>query len=271
MGILEALVLGLVQGLTEFIPVSSSGHLTLVPFIIGWGEPGLAFSVATHIGTLVAVTWFYRERLRALTRTALSFKEAGEHDQRMLRFVAIGTVPAVIVGVIAEAVVADAFQRPVLVSLFLGITGYWLLSTETRVAENEPNLRAIGAMTQRDALGVGIAQAVSVLPGISRSGSTIGAGMRLGLDRAAAANFSFLLSIPIIAGAIVFQIPDMLSEGIAGANALPALVGIISSGISGFFSIRWFIGVLQRNGLRPFGVYCVFAMVAGLLAALARG
>lgn len=278
MSLFQALVLGVVQGATEFIPISSSGHLTLVPFVVGWEEPSLAFDVAVHFGTLVAVVWVFREELRALARTATSWSGSTEEARRPLRLLAIGTVPAVVVGIAFESLVERAFERPVLVSLLLGVTAYFLVSTETVVEQRETDpetgqvpSRGEADVTTRDALVIGAAQAFAILPGISRSGATIGAGMRLGLARGAAARFSFLLSIPVIAGAILAQIPDMLSEGAGGASAAQYLVGILAAGVSGFYSIRWFLGLLERRGLRPFGVYCWIAMAVGVLVALARG
>lgn len=270
MSIFQALVLGLVQGLTEFLPVSSSGHLTLVPFLFGWDEPSLAFVVAVHLGTLAAVVAIFREQVSLLVRTARRRKEAPDYDRRLLRLVVIGTIPAVVVGAVFEGLIGDAFERPVLVSLLLGVTGSLLMSTESRADHREAPRRGDETMSQGDATAIGIAQAIAVLPGISRSGTTISAGMRVGLTRTTAARFSFLLSIPVIAGALIFEIPDMFSEA-GRAGAAPFLFAIVASAVSGFYSIRWFLGMIQRRGLRPFGVYCFLAMVAGLVAALARG
>jgi len=162
----------------------------------------------------------------------------------------------------------------------LGVTGYLLLSAETKfealpVVSGGPGAerrtpRTQEAMTQRDALIVGGWQAFAILPGVSRSGATIGGALRLGFSRQAAARYSFLLSIPVIAGAIVFKLPDMVHK--AGATGVGSfIVGILVSALSGFVAVKWFLRMIRRKGLRPFGVYCFFAMVAGLIAALARG
>ncbi len=270
MSLIEALVLGLVQGLTEFVPVSSSGHLTLVPFIIGWDEPSLAFTVAVHLGTLVAVTWMYRERVRSIIVTALRWKDATEPDRAVLKLVTIATVPAAVIGAAFNGPIGRLFERPVIAAFLLGVTGYFLFATETVVSQREEAAREGEDMNTVDAGVIGLAQAAAILPGISRSGATIGAGMRRGLSREAAAHFSFLMSIPIIAGALLFEIPDMLDEGLAGNGAAFA-VGIVTAGVSGFAAITWFIKVLTRRGLRPFGTYCLLMMTAGLVTALARG
>jgi len=266
----QALILGLVQGLTEFIPVSSSGHLTLVPFIVGWEEPSLAFDVAVHAGTLAAVAWVFRERVADLFRTALHYRSATAFEQRLLKLIVIGTIPAVIVGITLEGPVSSVFERPVLVSFLLGLTGYFLMSTESIIEHREERGRTESQIREVDAGVVGVGQALSVLPGISRSGATIVAGMRMGLDRVAATRFSFLLSVPILLGALLAQLPDMAGEGLAG-DGDAFLVGIVASGVSGFVAVRWFIGVISRRGLRPFGVYLILAMTAGLITALARG
>ena len=270
MSLLHALVLGLVQGLTEFIPVSSSGHLQLVPFLFGWKQPTVAFDVAVHFGTLVAVVYVFRRDVGGWIRTALHWRDASDLDRQLLRLVVIGTIPAVIVGGVLNHWVENVFQRPVVISLLLGVTGYLLLSAETKASERKEPPRAQGTMTNRDAGIIGAWQAFAILPGVSRSGSTIGGAMRLGISRRAAIRYSFMLSIPVIAGAILFKLPDMVHQG--GATGVgPFLIGIVVSGLVGFVAVKWFIRMGRIRGLRPFGIYCFFAMTAGLLTALARG
>jgi undecaprenyl-diphosphatase len=268
--LLHALVLGIVQGLTEFIPVSSSGHLQLVPFIFGWKEPSLAFDVAVHFGTLTAVVYVFRDEVGRMIRTALHWGDSDALDQHMLRVIVIGTIPAIIVGAIFDHWVEKVFQRPVVISLLLGVTGYLLLSAASKSEAREQDARAIGEVTDADAAIVGSWQAAAILPGISRSGATIGGGMRLGLSPTAAARYSFLLSIPVIAGAIVFKLPDMVHK--AGATGVgPFIVAIVMSALSGFVAVKWFLRMIRLKGLRPFALYCFLAMVAGLITALARG
>jgi len=267
--LLHALVLGLVQGLTEFIPVSSSGHLQLVPFVLGWKAPTVAFDVAVHFGTLVAVVYVFHEEVGRLIRTAAHWRDSSDPEQQLLRLIVIGTIPAVIVGAALNHWVESAFQRPVVISGLLGVTGYLLFSAETKAEARKQPARAIDDLTNRDAAIVGGWQAVAILPGVSRSGATIGGAMRLGIDRRSAARFSFLLSIPVIAGAIVFKLPDMAHQAATGLGSF--IVGILVSGLSGFVAVKWFLRMIRLKGLRPFGVYCFLAMVAGLVTALARG
>ena len=270
MSILLALLLGILQGLTEFLPISSSGHLVLVPFILGVQEPTLAFGVAVHVGTLIAVIRVFRDEVGAVIRTVLGWSRAAYPEKELVRRLAIASVPAAIVGAALNGPIEDAFQRPVLVSVLLGVTGFILLSIETRAAGREEPPREGDEMSTKDAVAMGVGQAFAILPGISRSGATIAAGMRMGLSRRAAARFSFLLAIPIIIGATIVSIPDLLNEGFAGSG--PAFViGVVAAAISGAWAIRWFLGLVERRTLRPFGTYLIFAMVAGLLTALARG
>lgn len=270
MSLIQAFILGIVQGLTEFLPVSSDGHLTVVPFIIGWDPPTLAFDVALHIGTLAAVAYVFRAEIAVVVRTILRWREADATQRKLVTLLAIGTVPAVIVGGIFSGAIGDAFERPVLAALFLGVTGMFLLSTETKVAAREDLPRHIDDLAARDAAIIGVAQASALLPGISRSGMTIATGMRLGMTREQAARFSFLLAIPVTVGAILLQAPDMLDElGETGAGAF--LVGIVTSAAAGFWAIRWLLARLRRGNLRPFGIYLVLMMITGFLTALARG
>lgn len=270
MSILQAIVLGLVQGLTEFIPISSTGHLTLIPFMVGWKEPTIAFVVAVHLGTLVAVTYIFRDEVLRLIKTVIGYGRATAEDKRLLRLVIIATIPGIVIALIFKAIAGDTFEGPVLVAIELGINGYFLIWAESKSEFHEAEARDESTITTQDSTVIGIAQGAAVLSGISRSGATIGIAMLRGIERRAAARFSFLLSIPIIAGAILDETPKMLKES-AHTGAAPFLIGIVFSGVAGFISVRWFIGVLSRRGMRPFGTYCMFAMLAGLLTALARG
>jgi undecaprenyl-diphosphatase len=223
-----------------------------------------------HFGTLVAVVYVFRHEVGVWIHTALHWRDSSDVDRKLLRLVVIGTIPAVIVGGVLNHWVESVFQRPVVISLLLGVTGYLLLSAETKASERKEPARAEEEMTDRDAGIIGAWQAFAILPGVSRSGSTIGGAMRLGLSRTAAARYSFMLSIPVIAGAIIFKLPDMFHQ--AGATGVgPFIIGIVVSGLVGFVAVKWFLRMIRIRGLRPFGIYCFFAMTAGLLTALARG
>lgn len=265
MSLFQALILGLVQGLTEFIPVSSSGHLVIVPALLGWPEPSVAFDVFLHGATLLAVIVYFRQELIQL---ATGWAQPGP-ERRLLLLLVIATIPAAIVGGLFERQVSEVFGEPRKVSLLLVGTGVALLVSELiarRRRSDAETSHAMPALARRispvDALAIGAAQAVAVLPGMSRSGWTIGAGLLTGLDRPLAARFSFLLSIPILAGAAAVKVPDLSGTGM-GTGALA--VGGLAALVSGYVSMRGLIAYLQRRGLYPFAVYCV---IAGLLYAL---
>ena len=237
--------------------------------MLGWDEPSVAFIVASHIGTLAAVIWVFRERIVELIRSVVG---AARHpqDRRLVMLLVLGTIPAAIAGAVFNSKVESTFQRPVLVSFLLGVTGWALLSVESAYEERKAEPRGEDSMRLADGAAIGIAQAVAILPGISRSGSTISTGMMLGISRETAARFSFLLSIPIIIGATIVKIPDLVKEGTSGSGGAIVL-GVIAAFATGVLSIRAMLALVAKRGLRPFGVYCFFAMTAGLLTALARG
>lgn len=277
MSALHAFVLAIVQGLTSFVPVSASGHLTLVPFVLGWREPTATFVLAANLGVLIAVTYVLRAQVLALVRAVANYRGAPEGDRLLLRAVAVGILPAVIVGIAAQRAIGDVYGKPVLASVLLGVTGYWLVSCESRRHEREVDpveaqtpLRTEVEIGSSAAVGVGIAQATAVLPGISRTGAAIGEAMRRGMTRDAAVRFAFLLSIPILFGAVVTQIPGALRDPVHG-QALSFAVGLVVSGVVGFFAVGWTMRIVTMRGLRGFGLYCFAAMVAGLITALARG
>ncbi|MEX2554788.1 MAG: undecaprenyl-diphosphate phosphatase [Actinomycetota bacterium] len=269
MSLIQALVLGIVQGLTEFLPVSSDGHLVLVPFIVGWPEPSLAFIVSTHIGTLAALLWVFRARVIEIIRAVIG-GPGREPDRRLAGLIVIGTVPGAVLGGIFASRIETTFERPVIAMLLLGVTGWALLSAESAYEQRKEEPRSEGSLTPMDAGLIGLAQATAILPGISRSGTTIATGMWRGIGRETAARFSFLLAIPITIGAVIVKIPDMIDEGTSGAGGAMAL-GVLTSGVTGVLAIQAMLALVKRRGLRPFGVYCFFAMTAGLLTALARG
>lgn len=269
--LIHALVLGIVQGITEFLPVSSDGHLNLVPFALGWPTPSLAFVVAAHLGTLVALVIVMRARVMSLARTVLAWRTAPAEERALTRLLAISTVPAVVVGLALKGVVEKATERPVVVGILLGVMGYIMLRAEGAAATQDGPGRELGDLTVRDALLIGAAQATALLPGISRSGTTLATSLHLKIDRTAAVRFSFLMAIPVIAGAIVFEIPDMLSEGAVSSDAGAFAIGIVAAGVSGFFAARWLLRSIAERGLRPFGMYCIVASIATMVIALARG
>ena len=242
---LTAAAWGLIQGLTEFLPVSSSGHLVLIPALLGFEEPSLAASVMLHLGTLLAVVAYYRTDLLRL----LHLRRDPE-ARRILLLLAIGTVPAALVGLTLHGPVETVFSEPWLVAVALMVTGAILLFS-LLVGKGVRRL-AEGRWT--DGVVVGLAQAFALLPGISRSGMTIAAGMAQGFQRKEAARFAFLLSIPAIAGAALLDGMDLVERG---GFTSDLLLGMAVAAVVGYLAIAGLIRVLVRVGLLPFALYCL--------------
>ena len=262
---LQALILGLVQGATEFLPISSSGHLVLVPWLLDWQNPGLAFGAMLHLGTLLAVVAFFWRDLRDLVVAGvMNLKErslAGKPHRRMVWLIVIGTLPAAVLGLALEDFFEALFGAPMWVGLLLAGTGT-LLAVSERGSRRRLHMLELGWV---DALVVGLGQAIAIAPGISRSGATISAGLWRGLRREEAARFSFLLSIPIIFGAGLFELKDLLGTSWVVESPLTLAIGFTSAAISGFLSIRFLLGYLRTRSLYPFAIYC---WAAGLLSIL---
>jgi undecaprenyl-diphosphatase len=265
--VLEAIVLGAVQGLTEFIPISSSGHLVVVPELVGWDQPGLAFDVLLHVASLLALLVYFSGDLVDLARGTI----AGDHSsRRLLLLLAIGTVPAVIAGVLLSDYFEESFTDAKPAALQLLITAVILVAAEIvfryqerRAAERGARLRDVGDLEIPDATAVGVAQAVAIIPGISRSGATIGAGLSLGIARDAAARFAFLLAIPALFGAALVQLPELGGTRL-GAGA--GVAGFVSSLVTSYAAIWGLIRYLRTNTLYPFAIYCALAGIAFYLA-----
>ena len=249
----EAAFWGLVQGLTEFLPVSSSGHLVIVPAALEMEDPDLAITAVLHLGTLLAVVAYYRADLARLARF--------RHDptaRRIIWLLALGTVPAAVLGIAFESTLDDLFDSPTAVGWALIGTGLILLAS----ARFRSRQRRLDAATPRDALVVGAAQAAALVPGISRSGATITAGLAAGFDRVEAARFSFLLSIPAITGGGLLQAIDLAGQG---GLRLEVFVGAAVAAVSGYLAIAVLIRLLTRVGLVPFTAYCFLVGIASVL------
>ena len=262
MTVFQALVLGILQGLAEFLPISSSAHLALAPWILHWPDPGLAFDVALHFGTLIAVLWFFRAEWVALVIAArdILVKRRVETDrERRVVFLIIATIPGAIAGLAFEKQAESAFRAPWLVAVALIVMGVVLWAVDRFAADD----RSLASMRWTDALLIGLAQMFAIIPGVSRSGSTITGGRALRFNREDAAVFSFLMSMPIIAAAAVLKMPQALRE--QGLSA-PMIVGILSSAISGWLAIRGLLRVVTRHSYGVFAVYRVVLGVAVLIA-----
>ena len=247
---LTAALWGLIQGLTEFLPISSSGHLVLVPAIFGFEEPGLAASVMLHLGTLIAVVAYYRRDLLRLLHL-----RSDPEARRILMLLLVGTVPAAIIGLSLKGPIEAVFTKPWLVALALMVTGAVLLFSGL-VGRG---VRRLASGRWPDGLVVGLAQAFALLPGISRSGMTITAGMAQGFTRTEAARYAFLLSIPAIAGAGLL---DGLEMADRGGFSWDLLVGMGVAAVVGYAAIWGLIRVLARVGLLPLALYCLGAGAA---------
>jgi undecaprenyl-diphosphatase len=291
--VLEAVVMGLVQGLTEFLPVSSSGHLTIVPYLLDWEQPPLAFDVALHAATLLAVVAYFAGDLWSLLTRSLGRGGASRAQTRQARttvgLLALASVPAAAFGLLLEETFEETFSDPRLAAVFLFVTAAVLLGAEAihkrRAAAaagvgpdelSDAQARAdlgrdVSTTGTGDALAMGFAQAAAIFPGVSRSGATIAAGMARGLSREGAARFSFLLSIPVIAGAFVLKLPDLtgssLDASVYGGGAI--IAGMVAAAVSGYWAIRFLLALVVGNTLRGFAVYVVafglFTLAAALL------
>ncbi|MCH7668226.1 MAG: undecaprenyl-diphosphate phosphatase [Acidobacteria bacterium] len=241
---LDAIIWGLTQGLTEFLPVSSSGHLVLVPALLGRPSPDLATAAFLHLGTLVAVLIYFRVEVGQMLRLT--------HDGRkMLKLVAVGTIPAAVIGLLFRGALGRFVESPRAVAVSMLLLGMGLLSTRF-IATRE---RKVADLRVPDAVAIGLAQAVALIPGVSRSGTTIAAAMMRGVDKAEAARFSFLLGIPAIAGAGLIETIDLTNTD-AGIT-LTMAVGVLVAGVSGYLAIAGLLSLIRRTGLVPFGAYCI--------------
>lgn len=269
MSFLQAVILGLLQGVTEFVPVSSSAHLVLVPWLLGWPSPGLAFDTFLHLGTLAAVLAVFWRDLVTLARSWLASLRPGSATtphSRMAWALIIGTIPAVALGVVAESYVETLFETPGAVAALLLVTGALLLTSEWSARRSPP----LEEIRPRHAAVIGLFQGLAIAPGISRSGATISAGRFLGLPRAEAARFSFLLAVPVIAGAGATQALKLMDSGLSGESVGLLAAGFLAAFVSGYLVIRGLLSYLQRRGLLPFAIYCTVAGALGLAFWLLR-
>ena len=285
--IFQAIILGIVQGLSEFIPISSSAHLIIVPWLLGWNDPvldSLSFDVALHLGTLVALLLFFAadwvRLIRAGVASIVERKIGGDVDRRLAWLIVIGTIPGGITGVLAETAVEELFHKPnvpiaqtamIVMALIIALLGAILFVAE-RVARH---VRGMKDLTLKDSIVIGLAQAFAIFPGVSRSGSTITAGLFLGLERETAARFSFLLSAPIIAGAgakSLFNIYSAFKAGqLAQDELVLFLVGFVAAALSGYLCIKFLLQYLQRNSTALFVFYRWALAIVVLAVAVLRG
>lgn len=258
MDLIQIFILALLQGLTEFLPISSSAHLILLPKLLGWEDQGLAFDVAVHVGTLGAVVLYMRREITPMVRDwthSLKTRQQTGHS-RLAWGVIIGTVPAVVAGLLMKETVETVLRSPLVIAwatLGFGIL-LWISDYNAKCDKKEHGL------SWRDCLMIGLAQALALIPGTSRSGITITAGLMLGLDRQAAARFSFLLSIPLIFGAGLLKTKDLIEQSIP-VDWFALAAGTMLSGFSAYFCIHFFLALLQRVTMLPFVIYRIFLAI----------
>ena len=252
MNLLEAVILGIVQGAGEFLPISSSGHLIAVPWLLGYEEHSLAFDVALHLGTLVAVAGaLLGDWVRMIGGAFTSLRTQGNpfasEDGRRLGFLAVASIPGGIFGLLLNDLAESTFRSPLLVALTMTVMGLILWLTDARSS----NERGIEGWTLRDALIMGFAQALALVPGVSRSGATISAARFLGYERNTAARLSFLMALPVTLGAVILKVPKMLAGGLD-----PVLItGIVTAAVVGVASIRVLFAWVRTRSYLPFVIY----------------
>lgn len=274
MTLLQAFILGIVQGATEFLPVSSSGHLVLVPWILGWQiDPAIdfAFDVLVQVGTIIAVILYFWRDLWAIgseTLLALARRQPfSTPNARLGWLIVLATTPGVVLGATLKDFFESMFYNPAGVSALLLCTAL-LLTVSERLSQRARDMQTLGWF---DSLVMGLFQVFAILPGISRSGSTIAGGMICHLNRSAAARFSFLMAVPIMLGAGAIATIDLIQAGILMQYLDVLLIGFVTAGVVGYFSIHWLLTLVARHPLYGFAVYCTLAGLSGLLLAVLRG
>ena len=274
MPIIHAIVLGLVQGLSEFLPISSSGHLLLTPWLFGWNDFSdvsveKAFDVALHLGTLIAVIAYFRKDLVVYVRDGLRMVVQKEKPRtsegRLAWLLVVASIPAALFGAIAGNWVDEHLGKPVIIAASLIVFGLLLAWADRRLGK-----RKFEEMNSRDAIVIGLAQVIALNPGTSRSGISISAARILGFDRDTAVRFSFLLSVPVTAGAVAVKLLELFKDGIPEGLVMPMIVGIVTAGISGWLAVAGLLKLIRSKSFDAFVIYRVIAGVA-ILAIAASG
>ena len=268
----QAVLLGVVQGLSEFLPISSSGHLIVTPWLLGWPPHSLAFDVALHVGTLVAVLYAFAgdwwRLLGSGLRGALRGRPFAEPEGRLLGLLALASLPGAVAGLLLEDWAETVFRSPALVALTMSLMGVVLFLADRRAPEATPDSPDDSPVSLRDGLLIGLAQALALVPGVSRSGATISMALFLGYRRPAAARFSFLLATPITLGAALVKVPHLARSG---ERMSLVLTGIAVAGVVGFAAIRFLLAYVRTRSYRPFVYYRWLFAALILVVLLVRG
>ena len=262
MDIINALLLGLVQGFSEFLPISSSGHLVLAAYILNFQEEGIAFEVFVHFGTLLSVFVAFRKEIKQMIIAPFAIWITKNNDPELKEylnwdlFVIIGTIPAVIIGVFFKDQIENLFSSVLLVLIMLSITGTIMIISRFLPVADKP-------LKKSNSFIIGIAQAFAILPGISRSGSTIVTALAFGINREKAAKFSFILSIPVVLGATILKTKDLITLQPQSSEVVQLIIGAGAAFISGYLAIIWLIDLVKKGKLEWFGYYCFLVSIIG--------
>lgn len=265
MNILQAMILGFVQGITEFLPISSTAHLKLVPVVLGWGDPGVAFTAIIQLGSIAAVLWYFRLDLTRLLKggwSAIARKDYADYDLRLCLGILLGTLPIVFCGLLIKKFIPDFDNSPIRSLAAIAIASI-VMSLLLGLAEIlGKRQRDFETLTMKDGLLMGFAQSLSLIPGVSRSGSTLTAGLFIGLQRETAARFSFLLGIPAITLAGLVELKDFLDQGVVDAGITSLVVGVISSTVFSYLAIA---GLLRFLKTHSNWVFIWYRLIFGIL------
>ena len=271
--VFQAIFLGFVQGLTEFLPISSTAHLKVVPVVLGWGDPGVAFTAVIQLGSIAAVLWYFWRDIRNITLgaiAAIARKDYQDNDFRIAVGIGLGTLPIIFFGLLIKKFIPDFDNSPIRSLAAIAIASIvmsLLLGLAEKLGTRKRDFNKLG---MKDGVLMGLAQAMALIPGVSRSGSTLTAGLFMGLERGTAARFSFLLGIPAITLAGLVELKGVLEEGFAGTGFLSLIAGVISAAVFSYLAIAWLLRFLQTQSTWVF-IWYRLAFGVAILSAIAAG
>jgi undecaprenyl-diphosphatase len=269
----QAIVIGVVQGLTEFLPISSTAHVKMIPVILGWGDPGVAFTAVIQLGSIAAILWYFWDDLREVTVGMVKATLGGKFESSEFRLglgILLGTLPIVVVGLLIKAFIPDFDNSPLRHSSTIAIVSIVMALVLAGAELVGSRKRTFEALTLKDGVTMGLAQTLALIPGVSRSGSTLTAGLFMGLERATAARFSFLLGVPAITLAGLVELLGLFETGFGHVGVAPLVAGIAAAVVSSYLAIAWLISFLKQHSTWIF-VWYRLAFGAAILLALATG
>jgi undecaprenyl-diphosphatase len=273
MSLFQAIVLGIVQGLTEFLPISSTAHVKVVPVVLGWGDPGVAFTAIIQLGSIAAILWYFWDDLSQVTGGMIRAVRQGKYDSPDFRLglgILLGTIPIVFFGLLIKLFIPDFDNSPLRNSSTIAVVSIVMALLLAAAEVWGQRRRNFEALTMKDGITMGLAQALALIPGVSRSGSTLTAGLFMGLERATAARFSFLLGVPAITLAGLVELKGLLDNGMGAIGVVPLIGGLIAAVVSSYLAIFWLIRFLKQHSTWVF-VWYRLAFGVAILAAIATG